>query len=333
MYKKIILSLLFLTAVNTSFAKKVKFAVDMATHTISPLGIHVMGDFQTAAGYSLNFDPGSITMNQQGATTIYTVIVNLPAFQKYEFKFVNGDQTYEVEFVPDHARVGYNFNDNRWMYVDSLQNDTSFLGAIKFGANAPAGKTLIRYIVDMQNAGAISPSGVHVGSTFQGNNPATHKLVNLDGTKYEIIAYTTTGVQSFKYYNGNNAGTSETVPANCATTGLRTHNLVSDTILIPVCFSACSACPVGINENKIEYSSLKLFPNPSAEYVRIENPDSNGAENIILVDISGKIADEINVENNKTSSIDLDLKKYSKGVYQVYLKNKNTYRHSKLIIQ
>ena len=77
------------------------------------------------------------TLTQEGSTEIYSIVVDIPAFAKYEYKFLNGDQFYEAEFVPI-IRVGYNFNDNRWIYVDSLANDTTFVGAILFAGNAPA---------------------------------------------------------------------------------------------------------------------------------------------------------------------------------------------------
>lgn len=333
MTKKIFFSVLALFLINYAFAKKVKFAVDMGANTISPFGIHVMGDFQVVAGYSLNFDPGSTAMAQDGASTIYTIIVTIPAFQKYEFKFVNGDQSYEVEFVPEHARVGYLFNDNRWVYVDSLQNDTTFIGAVRFSENSPAGKTLLRYVVDMQNVMNTHTAGVHVGSTFQGNNPATHKLYNLDGTKYEIIGYMDNGLQTFKYYNGNTAIHTETVPALCATNANRTHNLTKDTILVTVCFSGCGICQTtGMKSNTIEFSALKIFPNPSSDHATITNP-SKTAEKIIIVDVTGKVTDELIIENSDASQIELDLKKYNKGFYQVYLKDKSSVYHSKLLVQ
>ena len=110
---KLCLAFLILASFN-SFAKKVKFAVDMDTNTVSPNGIHVTGDFQALAG----FPGGDWTSNetvctQEGTSTIYSVIVDIPAFAKYEYKFVNGDQFYEVEFVPVESRVGYDFDDNR----------------------------------------------------------------------------------------------------------------------------------------------------------------------------------------------------------------------------
>ncbi len=330
MYKKIIFSLIFLGLVNVTFAKKVKFAVDMSTHTISPLGIHVIGDFQVAAGFPLDFDATSILMNQQGATTIYTVIVNIPAFRKYEYKFVNGDQTYEVEIIPDQARVDPIFNDNRWLYVDSLANDTTFAGAIVFGENAPAGKTLVRYKVDMYNL-AIPNTGVHVASTYQGNNPATVRLYNLTGNTYEIIAYMNLGTQSYKFFNGNNNGTSEAVPNPCATAGNRTHNVIKDTVLPTVCFSSCAACIVGLKENTIEDLSLDLFPNPASDLVNINIPD--GAEEITVFDFTGKIVDVIGLDKNNLQTLSLDVKKYTKGIYHVYLKNGSIKYSSRLIIE
>ena len=330
MIKKLFLSVLAILFMNTAFAKKVKFAVDMGSYTISPLGVHVMGNFQVAAGYSLNFDPATIPMNQVGATTIYTAMVTIPSFQVYEFKFVNGNQSYEVEFVPLLSRVDV-FNDNRWFFNDSLVNDTTFLGNIPFSGNAPVGKTLIRYVVNMMNAGAIAASGVHVASTFQSMDPATHRMSNLNGTNYEIIAYVNTGVQAFKYFNGNNAGATETVPVSCATLGTRSFSLTMDTLLQTVCFSGCIDCVLGINETKIENSSLSLFPNPALDYVIIKNPGN--AQKIIIVDLQGKKTDEIVLDDTKSDFIKLDLKKYNKGFYQLYLKSGNSYLHSKLIIQ
>jgi hypothetical protein len=314
------------------FAKKVKFAVDMGTYTINPTGIHVLGDFQVAAGYSLNFDPGSTQMTQVGASTIYTVIVTIPAFQKYEFKFVNGDQGYEVEFVPEQCRVGYNFNDNRWIYVDSLQNDTTYLGAVKFGENAPQGKTFMRYMVDMQNAGAISPNGVHFGSTFQGMNPLTHRMYSFISGVYEGYGYMTTGVQQFRFYNGNTVGTAETVPNNCATGGNRTFSLTQDTIMSTVCFSSCNACiPTGIKQLTSENKMLVLYPNPATGVVNLMN--IKGTEKIVVVDISGKVCDMKELKDSQSDSFQMDISNLKKGVYNVYLQNGKQYYQSRLIVQ
>ena len=128
--KKIISTALLLSifAMNVS-AKKVKFAVDMTGQIINTTGIHISGDFQTIAGFpGGDWASNTTPLTQEGTTDIYSIVVDIPAFAKYEYKFLNGDQFYEAEFVPVESRVGYNFDDNRWIYVDSLADDTSFVG-------------------------------------------------------------------------------------------------------------------------------------------------------------------------------------------------------------
>src|SRR4051812_22600711 len=119
-----ILSLFILTSVS---AKKVKFAVDLRDTVANITGVHIMGDFQVAAGYSSDLCPNCTPLTQEtGDTNIYSIVVDIPAFAKYEYVFLNGDQGYDAEFVPDDSRVGYNFDSNRWIYVDSLADDTTF---------------------------------------------------------------------------------------------------------------------------------------------------------------------------------------------------------------
>lgn len=273
-------------------AKKVKFAVDLTGTTISPNGVHIIGDFQTAAGFGTNWDPGTTTLVQEGTSSIYSIIVNIPAFQKYEYKFVNGNQTYEAEFVPDESRVDGISNDNRWLYVDSLANDTTFAGAIVFGANAPAGKTLVRYKVDMANAGTVPAQGVHVGTGYQSPafNPATIRMCNLLGDNvYQIINYVnSTGLVAFQFYKGNTAGTAEVVPGTCAVNTRRQINLTKDSVLTAYCFSGCVICSqVGIRENTAGLFSVNTYPNP-ADKELIIRPEFQEAYYIQLFDVTGR---------------------------------------------
>src|SRR6185436_15682419 len=156
--KKILFIFLFLLVAGISVAKKVKFAVDMTGQVLNVTGVHIGGDFQTLAGFAGgDWMPGTTPMTQEtGDTNIYSIVVDIPAFTKYEYKVINGDQWYEAEFVPLESRVGYNFNDNRWLWVDSLSNDTTFVGALLFSGNAPAGLKLLRVVVDMQNEPSVS---------------------------------------------------------------------------------------------------------------------------------------------------------------------------------
>src|SRR5207248_6349550 len=111
--KKFLLFALTLFSLSTALAKKVKFAVNMTGQTINTLGVHVWGDFQVAAGYTSDWAPNLTLLTQEAAdTNIYSMIVDIPAFAKYEYTFLNGDQGYDAEFVPQESRVGYNFNTN-----------------------------------------------------------------------------------------------------------------------------------------------------------------------------------------------------------------------------
>lgn len=326
--------LIVIAFTNITYAKKVKFAVDMGTYTINPLGIHVMGDFQTIAGFTGgDFNPASTMLTQEGSSTIYSIIVDLPAFAKYEFKFVNGDQSYEAEVVPDQARVGYNFDDNRWIYVDSLQNDTTNLGAVLFNGNAPAGKTLIRFVVDMQNAGTINTNGVHVAGNFQSFDPSKIRLYSFGNNIFEIITYMdSNGIKEFKYFNGNTSLQTETVPSACATSGNRTTNVVKDSILVTVCYNECVACvPNGLKANTISYQSLNIYPNPASTIFYITNEKTATDNAVIITDITGKKVKELQLDSNQ-SLFNIDVNDLNKGVYQVYLRNNKEIKHTKLII-
>lgn len=333
--KKIIFALVLALAFTNASAKKIKFAVDMGTGTISPLGIHLMSNFQGYLGLvGGDWTPNTLSLTQEGSTSIYSVILNLPAFAEYEFKFVNGDQSYEAEFVPDQSRVGYSFNDNRWIYLDSLMNDTTFVGAIPFSGNAPAGKSLIRFLVDMSSV-TTSTNGVHVAGTFQSSawNPVNNILYSFGAGVYEVIAYAVNGNYSFKFYNGNTLGNTETVPASCATLGNRTHNLQKDTILETVCFNACVSCALaGINERSSEISGIKMYPNPTAHLSVMEFKNKDVDYNIAIMDLTGRVLKTYFSPNGENITLKKD--DLRSGLYFVnVIDSKNSKASSKLIIE
>jgi alpha-amylase len=331
--KRLLLLSTFTLITSFSFAKSVKFAVDMSTFTISPFGIHIMGDFQAVAGFTLgNWQSNTTPMTQVGSTTIYTVVVNVPAFQHYEFKFVNGDQSYEAEFVPYESRVEpYGFNDNRWIYVDSLANDTTYAGAIIFGANAPAGKTLMRFMVDMSNAGTISSNGVHVAGNFQASwDPTQIRMHSFGGNIYEIISYTTTGTYEYKFYNGKTLATSETVPGSCAVNNNRGISLLKDSILPTICFSSCAACAVGISEAPFVISGVKLYPNPTSNTCILEMNESK-EYSVRLNDHTGR---EVRSYSFNGISLVLNKEDLAPGIYFASVSDKtNASATLKLVIQ
>lgn len=334
-----IAALLFCTAGLLS-AKKVKFSVNMTGQVININGIHITGDFQAAAGYSGgDWQPGTTPMVQDPIdTNIYSVVVDIPAFAKYEFKFVNGIFGYEQEFVPVESRVGYNFIDNRWIYIDSLSNDTQSVGPIVFAGNAPLGKYLLRFKVDMQNEPSVDPAGAHVYGDFQSTawDAAATRLYSFDGNIYEYIAYVDTGMSTFqhefRYINGNTGGNAETVPSGCATVNNNRGVYVPhDTVLTEVCFSYCVSClTIGIAENV--QPSAKLSPNPLSEYSVLSFGDPGTRHVVTLRDLTGRVVR--NYGASSETELRIEKGNLDSGCYLVEITGDNNQRSvSRLVIE
>lgn len=256
-----ILCLGFCLCLENAFAKKVKFAVNMNEQTISPNGVWVNGDFQTLLGLPNN-DTIAIRLLQEGTSGIYSTVLDLPAFRKYEYKFLNGDQFYETEIVPEPSRVGHDFNDNRWIYVDSIATDTFFVGAIRFGENAPAGLTMIRFLVQMNNVNPSQP--VHLATSFTNWNFARNTMYRFVDQLYEIILFASNGNYEYSFSNGGSVAGQETLAGVCASpNGKRMLTLLADTILEPVCFGECTPCLTNVLSSATSRFFAELYPNPT----------------------------------------------------------------------
>jgi alpha-amylase len=315
-------------------AKKVKFGVDMTGLVISPNGVHVTGDFQTIAGFAGgDWNSASTLLSNETGTDIYSIVVDIPAFQKYEYKFVNGDQFYEVEFIPVASRVGYNFNDNRWLYVDSLAEDTTYIGALIFAGNAPAGLELIRFKVDMENIFSIDPGGVHVAGNYQGFDPSKTILYSFVPDTFEVIEYLPAGNYEFKYYNGNTALGEETVPVSCSQNGNRFIALNNDTVLPTICFSDCSLCiPNALEKIKTLQNQIQIFPNPAASFVQVNLNPMVPAVKVDLFNQSGQRVGSFN--NNGENIFQLQRNDLPAGNYFLIVsKSDGTVLKEKLLFQ
>jgi hypothetical protein len=288
-YLIIIISLL---VVNSANAKKVKFSVDMTGQTVSVNGVHVAGDFQEEAGYEGgDWQSNTTLMIIDPGTVIYSIIVDIPAFTKYEYKFINGDQWYEVEFVPLESRVGYDYNDNRWIYVDSLFNDTTNIPAVMFSGNAPAGYYLLRLRVNLQMEEEISPYGIHVAGDFQNGDPGSTIMYSFGDKIYEQIVYagiwTDYADSYYRFMNGITEEDYEAVPGECAEDGYRYVEILQDTVIETVCFSACVNCDQ-LGTGEISWpQKARVFPNPCVDAAIVEFNDVETSHDISVVNILG----------------------------------------------
>lgn len=318
--KIIVITFVFIFIANFSFAKKVKFSVNMTGQVLDPTGVHVMGDFQEAAGICTNWTPDSAIMTKDLAdTNIYYLYVDIPAFAKYEYLFINGALSYLVEIVPPKARVGYNNDDNRWIYIDSLANDTTILPTFKFSETSPAGLTMMRYVVDM-TLQTVSPNGVHLAGDFQGWNSSTTRLYSFGSNTYEIILYDTLGdANNYNFYNGNTGANIELVTGGCVINTMRYFTLTMDTILSKVCYSSCSTCyPLAVSDTKIENEG-KLYPNPMTSFTTIAFNDNSKMHQVLVSDLSGR--NILRFADIKDNSLQIERNSLNSGIYIVSVLN------------
>jgi hypothetical protein len=291
MNKHLIFFLLMLAAFSAN-AKKVKFAVDMTGLPVNFTGMHVAGDFQEAAGYEGgNWQSNTTLMTNEAGTAIFSVVVDIPAFAKYEYKFINGDQWYEVEFVPLESRVGWDFNDNRWVYVDSVYNDTTMIPAVMFSGNAPAGYHLLRLKVDLSLEEMIDPAGVYLVTNEEIGMPPQSIMYSFADDIYEQIIYTEMWTDYsdcfYLFVNGNTVEGYETVPGSCSDGGSRYIEILKDTVAETVCFSECVSCDaLGTAENPQSAKPL-LYPNPGKGNTVLVFNDPEKSHDVSIIDILG----------------------------------------------
>lgn len=313
-------------------AKKVKFSVDMTGITVLSTGVHVGGDFQTLAGYpGGDFNASTTQMFQEPTdTNIYSVIVDIPAFAKYEYRFFNGDQSYETEFIPALSQIGYNFNDNRWIYVDSTANDTTFIGAIPFSGTAPAGKKLLRVLVDLQNQSSVNNNGVHVSGLFNNYSLLDERMYSFVPYIYEKIVYIDSGAVEYKFYNGNIAANGETVPANCSLNGYRTIDVMNDTLVNVVCFSSCDACVPSTVKLNSKASNISIFPNPVEWNQSFLIHQIKETSNVNIYNSNGALIKQFT--NVAPGNFEISTASLSRGVYFIEVLNQDI-QHSKICIE
>lgn len=325
---------LFVLASMSLSAKKVMFRVNMESWPKDSTGIQVTGDFQDEAGFAADWDPGTTAMTQSVAdTNIYWCVVDIPAFVHYEFKYVNGIHGYQQEFVPLESRVNYNFIDNRWFYLDSLSNDTFMLPDVRFGGNAPAGKSLIRFYVDMTNETSVSSAGVHVRNDMNAFSGIAAYMFSFDGIAYEYIDYVDSGMTTtheYRFANGINQGSEEYLAGWCANSnGYRAIVAPRDTMLPVVCYTFCAACnTVGINE--ILTGNFSVVPNPANEIVNLTF--ASAEQRIVsVVECTGR--EVLSVESAETT-LALNLESFARGVYFIRsMTNGGSVQTQKLVVE
>ncbi|MBI1315876.1 T9SS type A sorting domain-containing protein [bacterium] len=180
----------------------VTFQVDMNQQTVSPLGVHVVGNWMTAAGYPANWNPGIAQMSDNNNDGIYELSVQIPS-GTYEYKYVNGDDWgMDENSLPGAC----NFFGNRQVTIVNSVALTPFCFNTCATCPAPAPQYMITLTVDATNECELD--SIDVAGTFNGwtggNGYVLQPTMN-DG-EYAITLMVDSGYHEFKfrrYFEGN----------------------------------------------------------------------------------------------------------------------------------
>ena len=306
---------------------KVKFSVDMTGQEIDPDGIFVTGDFQEEVGMGFNWEAGKVPLTREGTTNIYSIILDLSPNTKYEYKFMNGALFYLVEFVPEESRVGYDFNDSRWIFTGD--NDTTFTGNILFGENAPKDHYLLRLKVNTEDLNT-TIQNVSVKGNFETPMLQLYSFEEFAENIYEGIVYVHKNQENTKYKFYCN-DISETVPDECAVDEQRYATVNEHNILKTVCFAECLNCgEVNIIEIPVNNETVTVFPNPANNFMKIVFPVSVNNANIVLYNIQGQL-----VRNIEFSGIEFQLvrEELPSGLYILQIISSSLSVNKKIILE
>jgi hypothetical protein len=209
----------------------VTFKVDMSFEIINYTdGIHIAGSFQ-------GWDPSAIELSDDDDDMVYEVMLDIleEPGDTVEFKFINGDEWGEDE----------NIGSNRMLIVPET---ATVLDAPCFGSSDPCpdppASVEVTFVVDMQYE-QVSANGVHIAGGFQSWDPAASEMTDTDGDgKYEINFTFAPGEElQYKFINGNDWDSAETVPDECVTDGNRTWIAPNFNRPYEVCYEMCETCP------------------------------------------------------------------------------------------
>ena len=225
------------------------FRVDMSQQsTISPLGVFVVGDFQSEAGFGSDWNPAGSPMADANGDGIWELTVQVPA-GIYEYKFLNGNTWLNEESVPGYCSYG----GNRGLVLtgDTALPEVCF-SACEPCAILPPSAYTVTFRVDMRNE-IVSPNGVHIAGNFliAAGLDSVHwrangvEMLDTDGdTIYEISLQIPVGVYEYKFVNGNIWGNEEQISGACVSGFNRVLMVNTNRDLPAVCFESCGPCQI-----------------------------------------------------------------------------------------
>ena len=230
------------------------FSVDMRNEVISPKGVHVAGDFQAAAGFGSNWNPGGTELTDSDGDDIYEITVQVPP-GFYLYKFVNGNSWQDK---PENPPVECAQNDGGGNFNRSVSVESSgtSLSTIVFDSCI----TLVHFSVNMLGV-PISENGVHVMGDFQEaigsvdnwNAGATELTDNNQDGTFEMSVSIPPGEYLYTFVNGDQRQLAESFSGECTVdsdSSFAVRKLIvteGENRLPTVCYNTCNECDPAIS--------------------------------------------------------------------------------------
>jgi hypothetical protein len=291
----------------------------------------------TGAGTKLTGFGNGFKMTEIGTSKIFMHTVDSIDSGEVKFKFrfhKNGNTNWE--------------GGSDRIYTHSSE-DT--IGLTCFGSrvlgNCPSkpASSSITFKVDMTNE---APSTIYVMGTFQTPNwqAGAMRMNPVSGQPgiYELtVNNVCPGSFNYKFINGDSSVTAneENFPdsGNCVEpSGVGGWNRVyTRTVATPVTlfyvFNTCTeGGAVGVAEQSLNASSMKLYPNPAEGYAMIEFNDNAALHSLQVIDLAGRVLQSHSDYKQNTLLINLDEMKA--GIYFIKASNtRNESVTSKLIVR
>ncbi|MGB0136011.1 MAG: alpha-amylase family glycosyl hydrolase [Flavobacteriales bacterium] len=229
--------------------------VDMTTSAVSPLGLHVAGNFQ-------DWSPSTTDM-VDGGTGIWTYTLTAQEGDHLIYKFINGNDWPDSEIVPGGCGTDDGFGGYNRLHV---VNGNATLDAHCFSdcTACPDGVIEVTFLVNM-SAETVAAEGVHIGADFQGWTPGLTPMTDQgDGTWAYTATLPNNASAEWKFINGNAWGQDETVPLACADADVNLNRFASfgedDVVVDAVCFGTCDLCPGAGQEGCTDSTACNYDP-------------------------------------------------------------------------
>lgn len=89
------------------------------------------------------------------------------------------------------------------------------------------------------------------------------------------------------------------------------------------------AIPFSVDENEMEIA-MNVYPNPTHNFVHLEFPENTREGNIEIRDLTGRL---VYSEKMTTTSAEMNVSSFSKGMYMIHFRNDEHYAIRKLIVE